>query len=186
MWNFGRCGNDGIILAGYSKDGKTMEILVRAYQAEDLPDMIRIWNEIVEEGVAFPQEDSLTLITAKQFFAEQTYSAVAVDVDTGRMHGLYILHPNNVGRCGHISNASFAVSAESRGRHVGEVLVRDCLEQARQCGFGILQFNAVVASNLAARHLYERLGFVPMGVLPRGFRQKDGSYEDICPYYYVL
>lgn len=163
-----------------------MEILVRAYRVEDLPDMISIWNEIVEEGIAFPQEELLTMSTGEHFFAEQTYSAVAVEGKTGRIYGLYILHPNNVGRCGHISNASFAVSAESRGRQIGETLVRDCLEQARQFGFGILQFNAVVASNLAARHLYERLGFVPMGILPGGFRRKDGKYEDICPYYFVL
>lgn len=28
-------------------------------------------------------------------------------------------------------------------------------------GFGVMQFNAVVATNLHARHLYERLGFTP-------------------------
>ena len=34
-----------------------MDIRVRAYTENDLPDMIRIWNEVVEEGIAFPQED---------------------------------------------------------------------------------------------------------------------------------
>lgn len=50
----------------------------------------------------------------------------------------------------------------------------------------MLQFNAVVASNIHARHLYERLGFTQLGVIPGGFRMKDGHYEDICPYYHVL
>ena len=31
----------------------------------------------------------------------------------------YILHPNNIGRCGHIANASYAVSSKSRGLHIG-------------------------------------------------------------------
>lgn len=31
-----------------------MNIQVRAYTEKDLPDMIRIWNEVVEDGVAFP------------------------------------------------------------------------------------------------------------------------------------
>lgn len=35
-------------------------------------------------------------------------------------------------------------------------------------------------------YLYERLGFVQLGVIPGGFRMKDGSYEDICPYYHTL
>ena len=111
---------------------------------------------------------------------------MAEDADTGRIYGLYILHPNNVGRCGHICNASFAVSSKSRGLHIGERLVSDCLVQGKRHGFRVLQFNAVVANNIHARHLYERLGFVQMGTIPEGFRMKDGHYEDICPYYRVL
>ena len=58
--------------------------------------------------------------------------------------------------------------------------------QGKAHDYGVLQFNAVVASNVHARHLYERLGFVQLGVIPKGFRMKDGSYEDICPYYHEL
>ncbi len=163
-----------------------MEIRVRKYRADDLPAMIRIWNEVVEEGIAFPQEELLDMTSGATFFGSQSYSAVAEDGDSGTIYGLYILHPNNVGRCGHISNASYAVSSESRGLHIGEKLVKDSLVQGKRLGFGVLQFNAVVATNIHARHLYERLGFVQLGVIPGGFRMKDGRYEDICPYYHVL
>ena len=50
----------------------------------------------------------------------------------------------------------------------------------------ILQFNAVVESNIHARHLYERIGFKQLGVIPNGFRMKDGHFENICPYYIEL
>ena len=163
-----------------------MELIIRPYRPQDLPDMTAIWNQVVEEGVAFPQEDLLTAESGAAFFAAQTHAAVAEDLESGALLGLYILPPNNVGRCGHICNTSYAVRAQSRGLHIGEKLVLDSLEQGRRHGFSILQFNAVVASNLHARHLYRRLGFVPLGVIPRGFRMKDGHYEDICPYYYVL
>lgn len=163
-----------------------MNITVRAYTEQDLPEMIYIWNEVVEEGTAFPQEEILNSQTGKAFFEAQTYSAVAVDTETDKICGLYILHPNNVGRCGHICNASYAVRSGSRGLHIGEKLVTDCLEQGRLHGFGVLQFNAVVAANIHARHLYERLGFVGLGTIPKGFRMKDGHYEDICPYYHEL
>ena len=157
-------------------------IVVREYSADDIPAMKDIWNEVVDEGVAFPQEDELTDEGAKDFFAQQTYCGVAVGED-GKVYGMYILHPNNVGRCGHIANASYAVSSESRGLHIGEKLVRDCIAQAKEHGFGILQFNAVVATNIHARHLYERIGFKQLGTIPGGFRMDDGHYEDICPYY---
>ncbi len=154
---------------------------VRGYTEQDLPEIIKIWNEVVEEGIAFPQEDVLDLRSGAEFFASQSYTGVAEE--DGRIYGLYILHPNNVGRCGHICNASYAVSSESRGRHIGEKLVLDCLKKGKELGFRVLQFNAVVESNVHARHLYERLGFTQLGTIPGGFRMKDGHYENICPYY---
>lgn len=160
-------------------------ITVREYTDNDMDSMILIWNEVIEEGIAFPQEDFLSRETAPDFFAEQSYCGVAAD-NSGRILGLYILHPNNVGRCGHICNASYAVLSSSRGLHIGEKLVLDCMEQARRIGFRILQFNAVVATNIHARHLYERIGFYTLGTIPGGFRMKDGHYEDICLYYIKL
>lgn len=165
------------------------DILIRPYDPknpDEIAAMARIWNKVVEDGVAFPQEDYLNAESGAAFFASQTGCGVAVDVQSGVICGLYILHPNNVGRCGHIANASYAVSAECRGKHIGEKLVLDCLDRAREHGFRIMQFNAVVASNTHARHLYERIGFVPLGVIPGGFRMKDEHYEDICPYYITL
>ena len=158
-------------------------IIVRAWREEDLPAMTAIWNEVVEEGLAFPQEDCLSPEEARAFFAAQSRSAVAERVADGAILGLYILHPNNVGRCGHICNASYAVSSESRGLRIGEKLVRDCIAAAPAFGFRVLQFNAVVATNTRARRLYEKLGFTQLGTIPGGFRSKDGHYEDICPYF---
>ncbi|MDE6726981.1 MAG: GNAT family N-acetyltransferase [Oscillospiraceae bacterium] len=157
---------------------------IRRYEIGDLPEMIRIWNEVVNEGNAFPQEEPLNKQTGAEFFAAQSYCGIAED--KGKVCGLYILHPNNVGRCGHICNASYAVSGEKRGLHIGEKLVLDCLAQAKKLGFGVLQFNAVVATNVRARHLYERLGFTQLGTIPKGFRLKSGEYEDICPYFKEL
>ena len=159
-------------------------MMIREYREEDLEAMIRIWNEVVTEGIAFPQEECLDLNSGEAFFASQSYTGVAEE--KGTVLGLYILHPNNVGRCGHICNASYAVASEARGRHIGEKLVLDCLSWGKALGFRVLQFNDVVESNILARHLYERLGFVQLGTIPGGFRMKDGHYENICPYYHEL
>ena len=160
-------------------------MLIREYENNDLPRMISICNEVVEDGIAFPQEEYLNEKTGADFFGGQSYCGVAVD-DDGVVAGLYILHPNNIGRCGHICNASYAVSSGDRGRHIGEKLVLDCIKKAKELGFAILQFNAVVESNFHARHLYERIGFIQLGVIPGGFRMKDGHFENICPYYIAL
>lgn len=163
-----------------------MEVFIRAYEQQDIAKMVEIWNEVVEEGIAFPQMECLDKESGQVFFAEQTYCGVAEDMESGALLGLYILHPNNIGRCGHIGNASYAVSSAARGKHIGEKLVTDSIQQGRGHGFRILQFNAVVRTNKGARHLYEKLGFVQLGVIPKGFLKKNGEYEDICPYYYDL
>lgn len=163
-----------------------MSIVIRPFQRENVADAVRIWNQVVEDGVAFPQTELLDEVSGMEFFLEQSFTGIAVDEESCGICGLYILHPNNIGRCGHICNASYAVSRGCRGRHIGEALVRHCLAQGKELGFRILQFNAVVRSNTAALSLYRKLGFVQLGIIPGGFLMKDGSYEDIIPHYHTL
>ena len=163
-----------------------MELTLRAYTPQDCAAAVAIWNAVVADGRAFPQDEPLGLPDGNEFFLQQSYTGLACDAESGAVLGLYILHPNNVGRCGHICNASYAVRRDARGRHIGEALVRHCRETAKSLGFRILQFNAVVATNEAALHLYEKLGFTRLGVIPGGFLTKDGVYADIIPHYCPL
>ena len=161
-------------------------ITIRKYRVQDIVPAMEIWNEVVRDGIAFPQDEELTEQNADSFFNNQSYTGIAEDNSTGELVGLYILHPNNVGRCGHICNTSYAVKKGMRGLHIGEQLVKDSLKVGVELGFRILQFNAVVATNSHALHLYERLGFTQLGKIPQGFRMKDGHYEDIIPHYILL
>ena len=123
-----------------------MNIEMRRITSEKVHEAVMIWNKVVEDGVAFPQTEPLDDDTGAEFFASQDYTAVAFDTDTAEVVGMYILHPNNVGRCGHICNASYAVRSDMKGKHIGELLVTDCLKKAKELGYKILQFNAVVAT----------------------------------------
>ena len=161
--------------------------------------MRAIWNEVVRAGNAFPQLEELADDEeAEAFFASQTRTAVAVDCEdafgsdcdgdgssaAGKVVGLYILHPNNVGRCAHTANTSYAVDSSCRGRGVGRALVQDSLDNLKPCGFRGLQFNAVVASNLSAIRLYESMGFARIGVIPGGFLNGEGAYEDMIIFHH--
>lgn len=161
-----------------------MNTIIRRFRREDLDSMILIWNDIVKDGIAFPQTEMLDRALADKFFSSQTHCAVAVLEE--EIVGIYILHPNNVGRCAHICNASYAVKKGLRGKHIGEALVKDCMVEAKKCGFRILQFNAVVKTNAAALHLYKKLGFTALGIISQGFLMKNGDYEDIIPHYITL
>lgn len=163
-----------------------MQVEIRAYEQSDAQQAAAVWNEVVEDGVAFPQTELLDAQSDHAFFASQSFTGIAYDAQNGEIVGLYILHPNNVGRCGHICNASYAVKGSLRGQHIGEKLVLHCMDKAKELGFGILQFNAVVRTNAPALRLYKKLGFEQLGVIPGGFRMKDGSFEDIIPHYHLL
>lgn len=162
-----------------------MQITVQAYTPKHIRAMTAIWNEVVDAGQAFPQEKTETEASAEGFFATQSHCGVACN-DDGVVIGLYILHPNNIGRCGHICNASYAVSAKYRGCGVGKALVRDSLKVARNLGFEIMQFNAVAADNAAANKLYLKLGFKKLGQIPGGFKRPSGEKVAINLYYFPL
>ena len=162
-----------------------MEITVREFRSEDTKDAIAIWNEVVDQGKAFPQLEDLGVEDGEAFFKEQSYTGIAVN-ENDEIVGLYILHPNNIGRCGHICNASYAVKSTVRGQGVGKAIVTDCLEKAKEIGFRVLQFNAVVKSNTTALKLYQKIGFTQLGTFPGGFLNKDGVYEDIIVHYKEL
>lgn len=145
-----------------------------------------IWNAVIRNGNAFMREEELTMNNVDTYFLQQSYTGVAVDETLNEIVGAYILHPNFTGHCSHICNASYAVKDNRRGQHIGERLILDSMKIGAKLGFRILQFNAVVASNVYALHLYKRLGFTQLGRIPSGYRMQNGNYEDIIPHYIEL
>ena len=103
------------------------EYKIKKLEKLDIKQVIDIWNDVVIDGVAFPQTELLNEDTGLEFFNSQSFTGVAYNSNNNEIVGLYILHPNNVGRCGHISNASYAVKKDKRGHHIGELLVKDCI-----------------------------------------------------------
>ena len=70
-----------------------------------------IWNEVVRDGIAFPQVEEQTEQDADTFFTSQSYTGIALNSETDEVVGLNILHPNNVDRYGHIANLCDTASA---------------------------------------------------------------------------
>ena len=151
-------------------------LVLHSIEKADLPQAARIWNEVVEQGDSFPGDEILSQQQAWSLFEEQTDTVCAL-LDE-EVVGVYILHPNNIGRCAHIANASYAVSSGHRGAGIGRALVSDSIERAKKHGFHGLQYNAVVAANTPAIALYLKLGFKILGTVPGGYRHKDGSYQN--------
>lgn len=154
-----------------------MDILLERYDQRHLDQALAIWNQVVEQGDSFPGDTPLTAPQAHEMFLAQTETVCALA--EGQVVGVYILHPNGIGRLSHIANASYAVFRECRGRGLGRRLVEDSLKRAEAHGFSGLQFNAVVSRNIGAIALYLKLGFSVVGTVKNGYRLKDGSFSDM-------
>ena len=161
-----------------------MNIEFRSYNNENLEKMRMMWNDIIEDGVAFPGTDLLSKkIFNQMIFQQNAVNCMFVD---GILAGYYILHPNNIGRCSHVANASYVLDKTMRGKHLGKYLVEHSIKTAKELDFRGMQFNAVVESNKPALHIYKSLGFKEVGMIPQGFRLKDGSYSNMYILYLSL
>lgn len=161
-------------------------IKVKKFSSKDINEVNAIWNKVVTDGNAFPQSEPFNSEDGIKFFESQTFTGVAYDTESEEIVGVYILHPNFIGRCSHICNTSYAVKDGKRGLGIGKTIVTNSMEKAREFGFKILQLNAVIASNIPALSLYKKLGLTPLGAIKDGFLNKNGEYEDIIPHYIIL
>ncbi|MDQ9807275.1 hypothetical protein RFX75_10705, partial [Acinetobacter baumannii] len=68
-----------------------MKVMMRSYEPTDARAAVTVWNEVVEDGVAFPQLELLTPEEGNAFFLEQSFTGIAEDEESGEIVGLYIL-----------------------------------------------------------------------------------------------
>ena len=77
-----------------------------------------------------------------------------------------------------MANAGFIVSPDWRNKGLGWLLGATMLTYAKQLGYRSVIFNLVFSENVAARHLWDKLGFKELGVIPGAVQKNDGTYQD--------
>jgi GNAT superfamily N-acetyltransferase len=134
-------------------------------------ELFEMFGRAVADGEGYPH---LPPLTRSQF--EETWVRPVTTVVGARvgdvLAGAYYLKPNFPGRAAHIANAGYLVGRPHRGRGIGRRLVEDSVARAAGLGFDAIQFNLVFADN-PARRLYERLGWVQIGRIPRAVEGTD-------------
>lgn len=77
----------------------------------------------------------------------------------------------------HRANFGISLQEEVCGLGLGTLMLREVLEIVKLTAFEQLELT-VFGDNTRAIALYEKVGFVKVGSMPRAYRLKDGSYHD--------
>ncbi|MFB6817344.1 GNAT family N-acetyltransferase [Streptomyces sp. NPDC056347] len=145
-------------------------MMIREATTEDWSAIWPFFHEIVAAGETFTYPLDLEREEARSWWLLQApnRTVVAVD-DEGTVLGTAKMNNNHMGNGAHIASASYMVDPAHAGQGVGRALCEYTLDWARAAGFGAMQFNAVVETNVHAVALYRSLGFEVLGTLPEGF-----------------
>ncbi len=136
-----------------------------------------IFHQVVASGDTYTFDPSISREEALSYWtAKNTHTYVTIS--DGRVVGTYILKPNQPGLGSHVANASYMVSAASRGLGVGSAMCAHSIQEARHLGFSAMQFNIVVSTNTSAISLWKKHGFEIVGTLPKVFRHRELGYID--------
>lgn len=161
------------------KDGTQIELVLAGHA--DLPLLAKLYALIVAEGTSYPHERLLTHDEFQDYWVKGKSTVVAYErprkTDPALL-GAFYLKPNWPGRARHVANAGFIVAPEWRNRGLGWLLGAVMLDYAKELGYRGVLFNLVFSENKVARHLWEKLGFRTLGVIPGAVRKNDGQYQD--------
>lgn len=155
-----------------------MNVLIRTYQPQDWPAVWALLRQTFATGDTYafaPESTEADIHAAWITLPRATYVACAPD---GTLWGTYFLKANQTGLGAHVSNCGYVVALAARGQGVATALCEHSQVQAVAMDFRAMQFNLVVATNVGAVRLWQKLGFAIVGTLPGAFRHAQQGYVD--------
>lgn len=165
------------------KDGRIC--ILRNCTAKDAKDVLEVFDLTHAQTdwlLTYPEESSFTIEQEAQFLQGRTDSSdeieILADVD-GRVIGTAGI--SCVGRKEKLKHrAEFGISIDKAfwGMGVGHALTKACIKCAKDAGYSQLELD-VTAENERAAALYKSEGFVEFGRNPRGFRTREGKWQEL-------
>ena len=153
------------------------DILIRAVEPEDMPDLTEAWNQpLAVWGTLQLPFTSLEARRKRHETSAPGHTRLVAVID-GKAIGMAGLHPADNVRRAHTASIGMAVHDAYAGRGAGSALMAALINQAdRWLNLKRLELN-VYADNARAIALYERFGFEREGVF-RNYAWRDGAYVD--------
>jgi L-amino acid N-acyltransferase YncA len=168
-----------IVRSFFAKDGR--KVVLRTPKWEDLDDFLEIINSLVDEGadilrterVSKEEEiDFLSRVLSRLEKDEMFYLVAEVD---GKVVAVSEISKRG-GYEKHVGVIGIAIRNDFRDLGIGTEIMKTLVEQAQKMGLKVLTLSAF-ATNKPAIHVYEKVGFVQTGTIPKK-HFKEGKYID--------
>jgi GNAT superfamily N-acetyltransferase len=178
-------GFDKVALFGYAWHMKTNPINIRPFEEQDWPQVWGVLEPVFRLGQTYAFPPDINETEAHKIWVETPRITYVAEGD-GQVVGTYYIKPNQPGQGAHVCNCGYVVAGNMRGHGIAAQMCSHSLEEARSLGFKAMQYNLVVASNADAVHLWQKMGFVVAGRLPKAFRHPQLGYVDALVLYQWL
>lgn len=156
----------------------TANISIRLYQAADWQQLWPLLKNIFASGDTYVYPPDSSESDMYRAWTQTAHALYVAETAEGQLLGCYKLLPNQPGLGSHVANAGYVVLPEARGQGIAAQLCTHSQREAVRLGYRAMQFNMVVATNLAAVHLWQKLGFHVVGRLPGAFHHQTLGYVD--------
>jgi len=145
----------------------------------DLPELVPVYNSIIEEGIYFIRSEGLPDFEAAREWYQKRVEAGMIYI-VARVNNEFIGGASLEPRGGKASHVGFFIIYLKRGFRnlgIGTRLINRIIDVARQKNFEIIELYAL-ASNKQAIRLYKRFGFREAGRIKKGVKFQNGTYTD--------
>ena len=170
---------DRVVYRFTVKNGK--EVIFRTPRWEDLDDLVEHINSLVDEGAEILRSTRVTRDQEAEWLEkrladikEEKLFFLVAEFD-GRIVGTSAVVKRRA-YSSHVGDLGIAIRKEYRNIGIGTAMLETIISEVRKAGIKTL-FLRVFATNKAACHLYEKMGFKKTGRTPEIF-YKDGKYID--------
>lgn len=172
----------------YFCNGLTIEEVDSSQENFDSKTWKSIWDiiqPVFQDGNTYAISPKISETDAKKYWID-TPTKTYIAIFGGEIVGSFYVRPNFGGGAKDICNCGFIVKLDCRGRKFGQHMTQYAIKISPSLGFRAMQFNAVVEANIAAVHLYKKLGFDLIGKIPFGFKLSNGSRSNLLIWHKFL
>jgi RimJ/RimL family protein N-acetyltransferase len=163
-----------------ARDGRN--VVLRTPKWEDLDDLLEMINALVTEEADIVRSEGVSRVEEIDWFAravsrlekdEVFYLTAEVD---GKVIANSEINRRQGGHDSHVGAIGIAIREGYRDVGIGVQMMKALIEQSHKMGLRVLTLSAF-ESNKRAIHVYEKVGFVQTGRIPRKFF-REGKYID--------